>query len=363
MSLVYCLHIHQSTGPEYDWEYQVNEIEQMNPKKVICFCMEEYEPIRVFGIFFNKIQQWLIKENKKVICIVPSKSTFEYDNVTFEDSVGYYFYSKIAYDKALVFLADHGLGQRSHLLSCYNTAGKWERGLMIDQLSRYDLLKNNFVSLYSNIYNHPESGEAFNWKYHDGSWLKLEKDFRLHVPGTPYTPWDIPSTILQSFMDIVTESTNQKDNFFMTEKTVKSISCLKPFLALSCANYHKYLNEKFQFKYYDMLFDYSFDQYEKVEDRIEGIIQNVLRLRRRLEVEDKSSLLEEILPVLYYNREQYIKNFNNSELMIPKCLENNLVRPDDVFYYCNKNFRASIPLLEHLIKMNWLNKNRYMYVF
>ena len=363
MNLIYCLHIHQSTGPDYTWEYQVNEVEAIKPDQIICFCMEEYQPIRVFGEFFERIQPWLKANNKKIICIVPSLYNFEYENVIFDDSVGYYLYSKIAYDKGLSFIKTYGLGDRTRLFSCYNHHGKWERGLMLDHLARYNLIADNCISLNMPIYDNEQTGEKFRWQYYDGSIIKIEPDFSLYTAGTRFSPWDIPPNICESFMDIVNESTVEPLNFFMTEKTVKSIACFKPFLVLSCANFHKHINEKYGFKYYDQLFDYSFDELDSVEQRIEGIIDNVLELKTRLAKKGKDSVFEQIKPTLEYNKTRFLENLNSYELMVPKSIKNILTQDNFKFYFHNtESHRSTIAIINHMLLKNWLTADRVEYI-
>ena len=350
MIKVYCLHIHQSTGPDYSWTKEISEIKALNPDKIICFCMEEYEPIRIFRQFFQGILPWLREKDKTLTCIVPSVADFKFERVEFESSVGYYFYAVESYNNSVKRLTENE--QSTCVFSCYNRASKWFRAQMIDALACNNLIKDNVVTLVENDVRRPVTLEPYQWQCHDGSKLVDEPDFQLHIPDCGYDAHMLGPKYMQGFMDIVNESTVDPDNYFMTEKTVKSIACKKPFLALSSPNYHRYLVDRFGFVLYDELFDYDFDSRPAVEDRIQGIIKNVLNLKVLLKVYGHDYIRNTVREKLEYNQQQFAKNLDDPDVVVPKSIKF-MMNTDNYHLYFSGKF--AIPVITHMARKKWIN--------
>ena len=90
---------------------------------------------------------------------------------------------------------------------------------------------------------------------------------------TMFTP---PPEYFQVAYNLVAEST---DNIlFYTEKTFKNYWFRKPFIICGAQNINHTL-KYYGFELYDEIFDYSFDFKTNIDDRIEGIIKNVINLK------------------------------------------------------------------------------------
>jgi len=105
----------------------------------------------------------------------------------------------------------------------------------------------------------------------------------------------LPKEYKHSFMQLVTESDDTY--FFISEKTVVPLLFAKPFLIISCKDYHKKL-QSFGFKLYDELFDYSFDSVTDMSIRYDMLLTNIKNLINK----DLSSLYTSIIYKLKFNR-------------------------------------------------------------
>jgi hypothetical protein len=193
-------------------------------------------------------------------------------------------------------------GKINKLFTCYNNNYRVERAMLVDTLAREDLLDSGIVT-FKNPEDHPV------WTYHDGSRLFDEEDFELHTKN--YSPNMFPKSFFNTFFDIVPESRYDPGEYFITEKTLKSIFAFKPFIAFSSTGYQKeYLEKYIGLKPYDELFDYGFDSEPTLVGRIEGIVDNVKRLNH---------LSFQLIPKLIYNKSQIVNLFFDKDRIVPKC--------------------------------------------
>ena len=201
-------------------------------------------------------------------------------NIIHEKTFGYYSISRricseIESDAAnSEWFSSHKNAQK--WFTCYNNNPKYERALLVDQLVKNYLLQHGIITFQKpNEAESPAPVGRYQWQYHDGSRLFDEEDFILN--STPnYSACEFPKNYFKGFIDVVCESSYSPNLFFMTEKTAKPLAVLKPFIVLSCAGYHKHLVDEFGMVLYDEIFDYSFDSKEDVNDRIQGIIDNLI---------------------------------------------------------------------------------------
>jgi hypothetical protein len=110
------------------------------------------------------------------------------------------------------------------------------------------------------------------------------------------------SSILKtkSFINVITESAIHSIVF--SEKTWKSVLIEQPFIVLGA----QYQNTKIQelgFEIYDEIFDYSFDLKSNIDDRVKGIVENLINLKDM----DYNELYDKIEPKLKRNKERMLK--------------------------------------------------------
>jgi hypothetical protein len=297
---------------------RVKEIEEINPDVLIALCLEEFDYHYIFSKFFELIKPYLQRTNKKLKLIAPFIDSRPVpDNIEVEDSYGYLHWATTTPINCLKTGIKFNFNNDVKLFTCYNNNVKYQRAILVDQFAKHDLLKDGIVTLI-----HPEmrlpNGSIYSYKYHDGRQLKDEEDFVLNSSPN-YAAGILPKNYLNGFIDIVSESTYGKGQFFLTEKTAKPIGALKPFLVLGPPNFHKYLNEKYDLEYYTELFDYSFDKEDDVEKRIDGIVQNLIRLRDT----PINKLMEIHLAItnkMIRNRINFINIQNDRDRFTPKSL-------------------------------------------
>ena len=172
------------------------------------------------------------------------------------------------------------------LYTCYNNRPCDYRHYTIDQLAKHDLLDKGIVTAkYSTVdqVGQPDYVIENSWPFKHipyGTKLVDEPEFVLN--STPEFGCQMyPQSYDRGAIDIVTESRIDEGEFYLSEKTNKSLLAHKPFLVVSCQGYHRWLKETRGIELYDELFNYSFDDEADYQKRIDGIINNVKRLSEK----------------------------------------------------------------------------------
>jgi len=147
-----------------------------------------------------------------------------------------------------------------YLFTCMNRFPKIHRSLLMDKLSKYNLLD---VGTYS---WHEKSNFKYKfWKETintlDGKFIGQQNKF--------------PPQMYESCIDLITESVI--DTPFITEKTYNAILFKKPFIIFGYPNTHKYL-ESIGYKMPHEVIDYEFDSELNHNKRAEKISKELLRL-------------------------------------------------------------------------------------
>jgi len=306
-------------------------IKKIHPDKIICLCLEEIETQYLFRDFLDKARIWANDYDKIIHLITPHLSgVYIEDRVKTESSYGYIFHFLHQYflspketedDRIINSIfpnVDLSLltNKVAHLYTCYNYIPRPHRSRLVDVLARENLLDVGTVTFHHPVeYPGCQYPTKYTWKYHDGSVL-VDDEFERHVDDYKFS-----ERFKNSFMDLVTETCYGPDQFFLTEKTLKSIMGFKPFLTLSCRGfYNDYLVKKFGLEIYSELFDYSFDECESVDDRIEGIVENLKRIKN-MGINDRVDTYIKLIPKMVRNKNKIIEIFLDKEKIIPKCLQ------------------------------------------
>jgi len=351
------LHIYiveQKVSPDTDYSSEVNEIISINPDKIVCLCMNEVEAQLIFRNFFDRIKPWLRANNKIVNLVVP-----HLDNVLIEDGLvraertyGYALYHILTYygagdptPPALPQQYLHFHNTTNLLFTCYNHKNNSARAQLVDMLAKENLLQDGIVT-----YHYPENA---TWKYHTGIKLTDEPDYEFHNQDKPqYNPTRLPTSMMRGFFDIVPESRYDANEYFMTEKTLKSILTLRPFITLSSTGYSvEYLEKYIELELYDEMFDYTFDSCTSLNDRVDGIINNVIRLKRILpDDRTKHSMYKKLLPKLIRNRNRIIEIFFDKTRIVPDCLR---ILMSGTPYMLHGSINH--PMIHHMRNMEWMS--------
>ena len=259
----------------------------------------------IFGELMKLCQPWCEANNKKIYVMSPSQlhhckyPNEEYPHV---EHVEWHGYDMVNYNEINKYIiSKNTLFQNpSKLFVCYNRRQDIHRTLLIDQLEAHDLLEKGVVT-YKLC--RPD--------------LVDEEDFVLHfMPAINH----FPRSYFKGLIDIVTESRYLPGEHYLSEKTFKPLIGLKPFLVLSAQGYHTWLERKGIKKY--SIFDYSFDNEPNLEDRVEGIIQNLKRLDALYKTpEDYANVLKELEPDMQHNLDAYTNNIKNGQFLCNPILD------------------------------------------
>tara|TARA_B110000046_G_scaffold181513_1_gene213861 strand:- start:670 stop:1917 length:1248 start_codon:yes stop_codon:yes gene_type:complete len=169
------------------------------------------------------------------------------------------------------------------LYTCYNNQPRDYRQYTIDQLYANELMDKGIITAkYETVdqVGQPDYILGETWPFEhlpEGTKLVDEPGFVLNT--TPEFNCQVfPKSYSRGAIDIVTESRIDKDEFYLSEKTHKSLLAHKPFLVVSCQGYHKWLEQERGVELYTELFDYSFDDEPDYKKRVDGIVANIKRL-------------------------------------------------------------------------------------
>lgn len=320
MPKAYLVH-HSQHKNNYQWDKELSEIEQINPDLVVCFCLEEFDYEFLFYTLMPRLSIWAVENNKLVKLLVPNPDNVEiFPNVYTEKTFGFYKWTISLAQLNVQETVDY-YKTSDKIYTCYNHNPKYERAMLVEELAKRHLLQHGIVTfIHPDIVQNSIDHQFYGWHYHDGSKLIDEEDFALNKT-IQYSANYNPKSYLRGLVDIVSESCVLEERFFLTEKTTKPVSSLKPFIALANYEYHtRFLAEEFGLELYDELFDYSFDKEKDIHKRIEKIVDNVENLVQM----DRNTLLsiyESILPKLRRNRERYFNYGMNRNKMMIKTIE------------------------------------------
>lgn len=106
---------------------------------------------------------------------------------------------------------------------------------------------------------------------------------------------------LDSYFNIVTETCFAEGQIFFTEKILKPLMCLQPFIVLSSPNYLKKLKE-LGFKTFDSLWDESYDSIIDNEDRLLKLFE-IIKEISEWSLEECEKNYKSVLDICIYNRE------------------------------------------------------------
>lgn len=349
------IYLVEEKGLLNDYSSTVDEIISINPDKIICLCMNEVDAQLIFRTFFDKIKPWLKNNNKIINLVVPHfNNIFIEEGIKAERTYGYILFHLLnnynieGMSPALVLPLQYmNFHNKTDLLyTCYNRRNEVARAMLVDELARENLLQYGIVT-----YHQPVDA---TWKYHNGTKLMDEPDYEINTQYNPkYAPSNYPASMMRGFFDIVTESRFAPGEYFITEKTLKSIMLLRPFIAFSSTGYStEYLAKYIGLELYDEMFDYEFDRCDSLEQRIDGIITNVTRLKNQIpDLKTKHSIYKKLIPKLIRNRNKIVDIFFDKTKIVPDCLQ---VLMSDKKYTLSGCINH--PLLLHMRKMEWITE-------
>ena len=355
MTKVYIVHYCDDKFPHQDsakWDAIIDEIQSINPDKIIILSSTEAAAENIYEPFYDKVLPYLEKTNKIVNVITPHLKNTYIRNPRFvcEQTYGNVMaaYPNFLCSANKPYYWDFGSAsvppyrdvyQFSYLYSCYNVRVAEHRIKMVDALARENLIDRGMVT-----FHYPEKAE---WKYYDGQKRSDEAAYSKES----HDHFRYPASFQKCFMDIVCETWYEPKMFHITEKTLRSIAFFKPFLTLSSKGFYKeYLCDYFGLELYDELFDYSFDDRDSLEERINGIVINIKRFEN-LSKAELSNLYISLIPKLISNKAKITEILYNKNKIVPDAFKFMLSDDDVTLYGMTEN-----SLFEYMHRMGWCKK-------
>jgi hypothetical protein len=222
------------------------------------------------------------------------------------------------------------------LFLCLNGKYRYHRAVLIDKLCQNNLMNEGLIS-WNAIYEN-KCVNKYDFKYWDGKILKID-DFDFEYKQTEYSELVLNNT---TYFNLVTETTEWNGCLMITEKTYKPILYEQPFLCVG-SMYQNRILEKYNFKLYDEIFDYNFDVQSNFENRIDGIVYNVSKLRHK----NLKDLYEITKEKVFFNKNNALSIIKNDPY-IPKEIV-------DMFKTYNKDFK------DGLKTFNLVYNNQYVF--
>lgn len=127
---------------------------------------------------------------------------------------------------------------------------------------------------------------------------------------TQFTPnktsFNISSTFkkelfLNSCINIVTETSFENNELFVSEKVLKPILMYQPFILVGPYHYLKHIKEKYGFKTFSDFWDESYDEIIDSHDRMKVIINLIKKLNKKT-IEELNELYKKTKDICIYNR-------------------------------------------------------------
>lgn len=208
----------------------------------------------------------------------------------------------------LINTIDYSPRFKNDLLLSYNRAPRSHRLYFLVELLKNNLMDSSLISC-SNI---PDT-------YHN---LPDNKDDEFLKKLKEITPIEIDTSLdynlahnfnvrdhEETFISVVTETLVDKNTLFLSEKIWKPISIGHPFMVIGNKGTLEYL-KSLGFKTYDKWVDESYDEMNEWEDRVDHIIQELVKFNK-LSIFEKKQIRNEMFEICDFNKKYFINHCLN----------------------------------------------------
>jgi hypothetical protein len=286
------------------------------------------EPFTWYDIDFKKLDNFLESKKVKFYLFFANKIFIseKFENLVFLHSPSsLLLFSKYCLEKNIGKKIDdieiNSNFEKLFLLLINNP--KPHRCLLLDGLCKSNLLDAGNYSFNYGLYEHPYIFECYDGK---------NKSFDLHtkkdINGFSYLNDEIVKS--KSFVNLVVETFFHDKRFeFLSEKTFYNFLVKQPFLSLGIIG-QNHLVKKFGFELNDEIFDYEFDFCIDINDRVDGVINNLKKIQglnynllykkienkldynknRAIDIIKRREYCSEMIDTLYFENKNYINNLN-----------------------------------------------------
>jgi hypothetical protein len=192
-----------------------------------------------------------------------------------------------------------------------NQKPKQHRAMFIDYIQKYNLIDYGIFS-WNELLN--EWSNNYEFKFWEEKIVRLDinQERELLDVRKDYFTDDIFN--FGCLFNIIGESVDNNDMFFITEKTFKNLLIGQPFICIG-SPYQNVALKNFGFEIYDDIIDYSFDEEMLITNRVEGVIKNLERLKN----EDPNTLYQ-LIDKKVQNNTKVCYNILYGDKHIPKIL-------------------------------------------
>ncbi len=179
------------------------------------------------------------------------------------------------------------------------------RCIFMEMLVQRNLHKENLITW--NILN--ETHDFDTWDQH-----QLFDPCTSYDENGKFDQFAMGQSYHETLIDVVSEST--QDILFWTEKTVRPMVFLKPFVIVGAQGINTRLRD-FGFQLFEELFDYEFDNLYYYADRAKGVADQLSHLQQTLSVEEYADIYRTLQPKLVHNAKILAKIMTTSECPFP----------------------------------------------
>ena len=195
-----------------------------------------------------------------------------------------------------------------YLFINYNNKPRLHRCMLMDELHRTKLSDIGRISWNQLTTDRPDniSDILGNYTYEFKHWIEKHLDLDSYRDKEKDHTDEFSPFLIQpnALIELVSETSAEVT--FITEKTLRPIFLEQPFICLGAVNQNLDLL-KYGFELYDEIFDYSFDTKPDLKDRINGIIQNLDKLKN----EDYHQIYTLLEPKIKRNKERMFSLLEN----------------------------------------------------
>ena len=302
----------------------LDDIKTYKPKKLLFFNPNECTFLGTENKSeFDELQILLDRHDIKFYVLIGSETINGEKDTLIGKNIEYLFwptylihYTYSAIEQQLIYLKSDKI---ERLFSYYNRRPRRHRGLFLEKLFVNDLFK------LGNISWDVLTKKNFSDTHYQFEFWKEEQ----LIPNTEDNgdSYKIEFFDDNSLFHIVGETETDKN--FITEKTYRTIFIEKAFIIFGSKNANLCL-KKYGFDVYEELINYEFDEKENIEERLDGIIHELMKLKK----ENLSNLVESIEYKVKHNKKRILEIVKKDEY-IPKKLV-------DLYYEYKIEFNEAI---------------------
>lgn len=267
-----------------------------SPNECIYSFTEEYVDNSNYRL---EIERLMIDNNVEINCVFCGDNLEYYSNVTSEKSkLKFHYWPTIMinhvykdfidyistkinvsdlHEYSINYLNDIYPNNFKKLYSHFNNKPRYHRCMMMDSLYDNSLMEFGYNSWNQTHEKYLSNGsETFVYKFKH--WNEKLIRFDMNDKIISNSDWLFNDILWNqdSFMDLIGESYHNLP--YLTEKTFRSLIIGKPFISYGSKNINKELL-KYGIELYDEIIDYSFDSFDDLEDRINGVIYQLNSLK------------------------------------------------------------------------------------